>query len=279
MAVAGSTIYHQQAGPAERDPEYIAALEAASEGKRRALDEQTRQQGLINASLQPALDSLADNAKQARLTTVSGMEGRGMLRSGETNTRLGKVEQTRLAGESQTRTGIANQLTNLDAGTQERLAQIAAGQSQAYASAENRRASQQAQYDQAWNSYLAQLEQQQKQQEFEAHQAQLAREEEQRRFDAEQAANAAAAAAGGGGGGGGRGGGGGGRRPAGGGGGGGGVGDILAAGAAQGMTPAQMLALETLSRGGTIDPNTNMITSGRIKNPPARLTRGRPQAS
>lgn len=253
---------------AESDPEYQAAVAAAAEKTRRVQAEQQRQHDLINASLQPALDSLADQSKQSRLSTLSNMEGRGMLRSGETNTHLTDVENTRLAGEGAARTGIANRISDLDAGTQDQLAQIVSDQSTAYAQAQNRSAAAQAQADAQWQAWLQQQQIQQQQQQFAAQQAQQARDEQERQWEATQAAIAAAGGGGGGGGGRGRGGGGGGAAPAPAGGGGGvDVGGILAAGAAQGLDPYQMAALEELARGGkpTSDRVTTIARTGQAR--------------
>jgi hypothetical protein len=191
------------APPPDTDPIYQAAVQTAIEAERRARGEQSRQHDLINASLQPALDALADQAKQARNTTMSNMEGRGMLRSGETDTRLTGIEQTRLGGENSARTGIANRISDLDAGTQDQLAQIASGKSQAWADAVSRQQQRQQALDDQWNQYVQQLAMQRQQQAWQSQQAELQRQEQERQFQAQLDAAAAAAAAGGGGGGGG----------------------------------------------------------------------------
>jgi hypothetical protein len=270
------------APPPDTDPIYQAAVQTAIEAERRARGEQSRQHDLINASLQPALDALADQAKQARNTTMSNMEGRGMLRSGETDTRLTGIEQTRLGGENSARTGIANRISDLDAGTQDQLAQIASGKSQAWADAVSRQQQRQQALDDQWNQYVQQLAMQRQQQAWQSQQAELQRQEQERQFQAQLDAAAAAAAAGGGGGGGG----GGGRRGGGGGGGGGGgapdsggqpdVGGVLGAGAQQGLDIYQLSELEKLLRGGAVDPNTGHITGGLPTATGQQSKRGQP---
>jgi hypothetical protein len=192
--------------------------------------------------------------------------------------------QTAIEAERRARAEQSRQhdLSDLDAGTQDQLAQIASGKSQAWADAVSRQQQRQQALDDQWNQYVQQLAMQRQQQAWQSQQAELQRQEQERQFQAQLDAAAAAAAAGGGGGGGG----GGGRRGGGGGGGGGGgapdsggqpdVGGVLGAGAQQGLDIYQLSELEKLLRGGAVDPNTGHITGGLPTATGQQSKRGQP---
>lgn len=198
-------------GLLDADPVLKAALAQYTQQEYQTQADHDRKVQATRNTLQPGLDNLAQTAIGARKQMLSNLEGRGVLRSGETDTRSADIESSRLHGEGALRTNVANQITDLDAGTQRALADIVSARTNVEASARQRASDRYAQIQaeqqrQAEAARQADLDRQEQ-----ARQAQAQRDEDERRWNEQMAAQAGG---GGGGGGGGRGGGGGTRPPA-----------------------------------------------------------------
>jgi hypothetical protein len=166
---------------AEDDPVYKAAVANLQEQQRRAQANYGADQTSTNAMLNPGLADIGQKFQRSQRDLMFAQEGRGVLRSGETDTRVADLTGDRLASEGQLRTQIADRLSGLDRTLADTMGQLAGQRTTAYGDAQARKSQRDAQLAAEQRAYDEQQRQAEAQRQFQAQAAAA-----QRKFESER---------------------------------------------------------------------------------------------
>lgn len=165
------------------DPVLDAALANLAEQERRAQGDFSANQAQISSGLDPGLADIAKQYQRNNRALLATMEGRGVLRSGETDTRVADLTSDRVSSEAALRKSIADQLSQANLALTDKMGEIAGSRTTALGDAAARKAQKEAQQAAEQRAFEQQQAQQAAQQQFAAQEA-----ERQRQWESDQAA-------------------------------------------------------------------------------------------
>jgi hypothetical protein len=164
------------------DPVLDAALANLAEQERRAQANFQASQGQINSTLDPGLADIGKQYQRNSRSLLATQEGRGVLRSGETDTRIADLTSDRVSTEASLRKSIADQLSQANLDLTDKMGTIAGGRTTALGDAAARKAQKEAQQAAEQRAFEQQQAQQAAQQAFAQQEA-----EKQRQWETDQA--------------------------------------------------------------------------------------------
>jgi hypothetical protein len=165
------------------DPVLDAALANLAEQERRAQGDFSASQTQISSGLDPGLADIAKQYTRNSRSLLASQEGRGVLRSGETDTRIADLTSDRVGTEAALRKSIADQLSQANLGLTDRMGEIAGNRTTALGDAAARKAQREAQQAAEQRAFEQQQAQQAAAQAFSQQEA-----EKQRQWEGQQAA-------------------------------------------------------------------------------------------